>query len=258
MSLQRLLAAAGAFWLLVAVAACSQDSPVVPAVCMSLVTPASLSFGSSGGTATMTVTSNAAGCAWNARSNDAFIAVTAGATGNDNGSVTVSVSANPGAARTGSLTIAGTTVAVAQDGLQPNYAGTWTGRHTITNCRDVDPDPRLTHLGLCATMNPDASYRLTLSQSGTTVTGTYTITRPLVDTFCACGGMYGTGSIAGMIAPDGSLPLSGAVGLLGVGLQVVMTFNLRPVSSSPLVGTVSGELDFGGFQRATFNGEMLP
>ena len=140
-----------------------------------------------------------------------------------------------------------------------NYAGTWTGRHTITNCHDLDPDPRLTHLGLCATMNPDASYRFMLSQSGTTVTGPYTITRALVSTPCACAGMISRGfDMSGTIAPDGSLQLSGAGSLIGVGLQVVMTFNLKPVTSPPLVGTVSGELDFGGFQRATFDGEMLP
>jgi len=86
---------------------------------MLTVTPTSLSFGSPGGTATLTVTSSAVLCAWTARSNDSFITVTAGAAGTDNGSVAVSVSANPGAARTGSLTIAGRTVAVAQDTVQP-------------------------------------------------------------------------------------------------------------------------------------------
>jgi hypothetical protein len=99
----------------IAAAACSNDSPVAPAVCMPTVTPATLSVGSGGGTATMTV-SNAVACVWNARSNDTFIVVTAGTAGNGNGSVTVSVSANPGAARTGSVTIGGTAVAVVQDG----------------------------------------------------------------------------------------------------------------------------------------------
>src|SRR6185369_247566 len=119
MSLERLRAATGALCLVVGAAACSNDSPVAPAACMLTVTPTSLSFGSPGGTATLTVTSSAVLCAWTARSNDSFITVTAGAAGTDNGSVAVSVSANPGAARTGSLTIAGRTVAVAQDTVQP-------------------------------------------------------------------------------------------------------------------------------------------
>ena len=52
----------------------------------------------------MTV-SNAVVCEWYTRSNDPFIAVTAGTAGNGNGNVTISVTANTGAARTGSVTI---------------------------------------------------------------------------------------------------------------------------------------------------------
>jgi hypothetical protein len=82
---------------------------------MPTVTPATLSVGSGGGTATLTV-SNPVACTWNARSNDAFIAVSGSDVGNGNGSVTVSVSANSGAARTGSVTIGRTTVPIVQDG----------------------------------------------------------------------------------------------------------------------------------------------
>jgi hypothetical protein len=117
---KRLLAAAAtALCLVIAAGACSNDSPVSPAsptVCMMTVTPTSLSFGSGGGGATITVMSSTVPCPWNPRSNDAFIAVTAGTTGVGNGSVAISVSGNPGAARTGSVTIGTTTVTIGQDG----------------------------------------------------------------------------------------------------------------------------------------------
>ena len=60
----------------------------------------------------------AAGCAWTAVSNNSFITVTSGATGSGNGTVGFSVAANTGAARTGTLTIAGQTFTVTQD-LRP-------------------------------------------------------------------------------------------------------------------------------------------
>ena len=54
------------------------------------------------------------GCGWTAVSNAAWITVTSGVSGTGNGTVTYSVSANNGAARTGSITIAGKTFTVAQ------------------------------------------------------------------------------------------------------------------------------------------------
>ncbi len=67
-----------------------------------------------GGTGTLTVTTTSA-CAWTAVSNASFITVTAGASGTGNGTVTYSVAANTGAARTGTLTVAGQTVTITQD-----------------------------------------------------------------------------------------------------------------------------------------------
>jgi hypothetical protein len=82
--------------------------------CAFSVAPTSAAFSSSGGTATVTVATTATGCAWQARSNDAFIAL--GSSGGiDSGSVTYTVAPNGGAARTGTLTIAGATVAIQQE-----------------------------------------------------------------------------------------------------------------------------------------------
>ena len=54
----------------------------------------------------MTV-STASGCAWTTTSNASWISITSGASGSGNGAVSFSVTANTGAARTGTLTIAG-------------------------------------------------------------------------------------------------------------------------------------------------------
>jgi len=83
-------------------------------VCTFTLHPSSFSFQSAGGTGAVTIGSEATGCAWAARSNDAFISVTSGSAGNDNGTVTFTIAVNAGSARSGTLTIAGQTVTVNQ------------------------------------------------------------------------------------------------------------------------------------------------
>jgi hypothetical protein len=82
-------------------------------VCSYAVSPTTIAAGGSASTSTVTVTAGA-GCGWTAVSNAAFIAVTSGGSGTGNGTVTVSIDANTGAARSGTLTIAGQTVTVNQ------------------------------------------------------------------------------------------------------------------------------------------------
>ncbi len=84
--------------------------------CTYSITPINLSFSSSAGNGTVSVTT-ASGCAWTATSNNSWITVTSGSTGTGNGTVTYSVSANTGTTqRTGTITIAGLTHTVAQSG----------------------------------------------------------------------------------------------------------------------------------------------
>lgn len=73
------------------------------------------SFPASGGAGTVSV-STTSGCGWTAASNSSFIALTSGATGTGDGTASFSVAANAGAARTGTLTIAGQTFTVNQSG----------------------------------------------------------------------------------------------------------------------------------------------
>ncbi|PKN89200.1 MAG: hypothetical protein CVU51_01440 [Deltaproteobacteria bacterium HGW-Deltaproteobacteria-1] len=60
-----------------------------------------------------------AGCSWTAVSNDAWITVTGGASGTGSDTVTYSITANSGAARTGTITIAGQTFTVNQAEAPP-------------------------------------------------------------------------------------------------------------------------------------------
>jgi hypothetical protein len=93
------------------------------APCTFSVTPAALPPApATGGSQTITISVSPAGCGpsnWTATSNAAFVSVNP-ASGTGNGSVTVSVAANAAtASRTGSVTIAGTTINITQAGVAP-------------------------------------------------------------------------------------------------------------------------------------------
>ena len=107
------------FLAVLGVVACSKDNTTptspVPSCTYTVAAQGSTAFPDSGGTGSVTVTTNG-GCTWTAASNSSFVAITAGASGSGNGTVQYSVSANSGAARSAVLTIGTTTVAVTQAG----------------------------------------------------------------------------------------------------------------------------------------------
>ena len=84
-----------------------------PSGCTYAISPTSAAPGAAGGTASVTVTPSNAACAWTATSNSAFLTgVTASGTGT--GTLSYTVGANTGIARTGTITIAGQTFTVNQ------------------------------------------------------------------------------------------------------------------------------------------------
>lgn len=93
----------------------------VPGGCSYSINPASQSFTASAGTGSVAVTTQT-GCAWTAVSNASFITVTSGASGAGAGAVNYSVAANSGAARSGTITIAGQTFTVNQSGGSCTYS----------------------------------------------------------------------------------------------------------------------------------------
>jgi BACON domain-containing protein/all-beta uncharacterized protein len=91
----------------------SASSPTTPAVCTFSIAPSNQSFGDLGGSGSVSVTAPAA-CAWTATSAASWLVVTSGATGSGAGTVAFSVSVNTGAARSGTLLVAGQTFTVDQ------------------------------------------------------------------------------------------------------------------------------------------------
>lgn len=80
------------------------------------INPTSQNLSASGSNGIVNV--NATGsCGWSAASNASWITITSGSSGTGNGTVGFTVSANTGAQRTGTLTIAGQTFTVVQDGV---------------------------------------------------------------------------------------------------------------------------------------------
>jgi hypothetical protein len=84
--------------------------------CTFTIAPESIDFGKEGGTGTVTVTT-ADGCAWTVVRDVSWITLTSGGDGSGSGAVQFAVEPNPGDdRRSGTLTIAGRTVTVKQDG----------------------------------------------------------------------------------------------------------------------------------------------
>lgn len=118
---------------------CESSSPTQPSPgpCTYLLSPLTLSFDPSGGSQSVTVTTEGH-CTWTAASDSSWITFTTGPGGTGPGQVTVNVAANPGSAtRTGTLTIAGQTVTVRVDGLEPCTieiapATAWFSQHPAT------------------------------------------------------------------------------------------------------------------------------
>jgi hypothetical protein len=91
--------------------------PLPSSTCTYAIAPNNESIAAAGGAGTaIAVTPSTGSCTWTAVSNASWITVTAGASGTGNGSVGYTVPANTGAARSGTMTIAGQTFTVNQAG----------------------------------------------------------------------------------------------------------------------------------------------
>jgi hypothetical protein len=93
-----------------------QDFTAGTSGCAYTVSPTIHFFQKAGGTGNVSVTSSG-GCSWSALSNAGWITVTSGSSGSGNGTVNFSVSSNAGSpSRSGTMTVAGKTVTVHQEG----------------------------------------------------------------------------------------------------------------------------------------------
>jgi hypothetical protein len=86
--------------------------------CQFTVSPLSASFQTAGGDGTIGIDASAGNCAWSAVSAVPWITLAA-AGGSGDGNLRYTVAANTGAARTGTVAVAGATVTVSQAAIQP-------------------------------------------------------------------------------------------------------------------------------------------
>jgi len=95
-------------------------------VCSCAIDPTTASWGVTGGAGSASVTT-VPGCAWTAASSAPWITVTSGGSGNGNGSVGYTVAVNAGAARTGTITMAGRTLTINQEPVTYALTGVQVG-----------------------------------------------------------------------------------------------------------------------------------
>ena len=90
--------------------------------CTYSLSPSSNNFDSNGGGASFTMTSPT-GCAWTASSSDGWVTITAGASGNGNGTISYTVASNPTInARSATITAGGQVYSITQDGIACTYS----------------------------------------------------------------------------------------------------------------------------------------
>ncbi len=151
--------------------------------CSYSISPTSQSFGSSGGSGSIAVTA-AAGCAWTASEALTWVTINTGTSGTGSGTVTYTVSANSGVARSGTMTVAGQTFSITQGAFT---AGSIT--YTITYT------PKTLNTPFNATINNSVCQQLTVNWSYTS-NGTedgFTVYRSLDNSsWVAASGLLGT------------------------------------------------------------------
>jgi hypothetical protein len=106
----------------------SNPAPPAPPACVFSVSTTTFNLSGAGATATLAVNTGST-CAWTVTSNSAFVTVTSPASQTGPGSVSFSVSENPGDTRIGTLVVAGQNVVVNQapnDQVYGNWGGTIT------------------------------------------------------------------------------------------------------------------------------------
>jgi len=96
------------------------SEPPPPPTCTYSINPTSASFQSDGGSGNVNVSTTESNCSWTAVSNDSWIIINSGNSGTGTGTVMYSVSPNVNTnSRNGTMTIAGKTFTVSQEGVPP-------------------------------------------------------------------------------------------------------------------------------------------
>jgi hypothetical protein len=175
------------------------------------------SFDAAGGSSTVTVTASASNCTWGAFSNDSFITITSGSSSAGNGTVSYTVAANTGAARTGTMTIAGQTFTIDQIG------GASQVTFSLTNPKQTCKTKKGTTNTTCT-----VAFDLVVKNTGTTEARKSTVLLWL-----------GQGSIFNPNATDTPAPLTKKLGALKAGKSETIK-----MKSKKLTGDQAGTFIF--------------
>ncbi|KJU82724.1 secreted protein containing DUF1566 [Candidatus Magnetobacterium bavaricum] len=146
-------------------------------ICAYTIAPTSKNFTSSGGSESVSVSPNNSACTWTAVSNNtSWITITSGSSGTGTGTVNYTVAANTSLTqRTGTLTIAGQTFNVSQDGITCAYSLSATSKN-FTSSGGSDNVTVTTNAGCTWSATSNASTWLTVSPASGTGTGSVTYT----------------------------------------------------------------------------------
>lgn len=132
-----------------------EPPPPAPPACSFTLAPASASVPAEGGSGEITVTASAPTCSWTAGASDPWITLDR-TSGTGSGRVTFTASANTGAARSGQVTVAGQSVAIAQP-APPSAVVTVSG--TIAGLTGSCPGVTFTLSGTTVVTTASTAYR---------------------------------------------------------------------------------------------------
>jgi subtilisin family serine protease len=133
------------------------------AACSYSISPTSKTFGSSGGSGTISV-STPSGCSWNANTAKAWIHINSGASGSGGGTVSYSVDANPGTSqRSGTIRAAGITFNITQSGSSggSSSSGDFTYLAVVAHTTGSNNSVWKSSLSMCNVSSSNASVKLT-------------------------------------------------------------------------------------------------
>ncbi len=226
--------------------------------CTYSISPSSASFTSSGGTGTITVTASS-GCAWSASTGVSWATISSGASGTGSGTVSYSVAANTGSARTAAFTVAGKTFSISQAAptSTPTYTLTVTRTGTGTGTVTTSPSGTTFASGTAVTLTaaPDsnsvfAGWSGACSGTSTTCSVTMTGNTSVTATFNAKPATSTSYTISAYASWGGYISPSGSVSVTSGSNQ---SFTITPRSGYAVRYVLVDRVNVGAVNSYTFS-----
>ncbi len=226
--------------------------------CTYSISPSSASFTTSGGTGTITVTA-ASGCTWSASTGVSWATISSGTSGTGSGTVTYSVAANTGSARTAAFTVAGQTFSISQAAATTGTTYTLTLTTAGTGSGTITSNPSGTVFAsgtaMTLTATPDSGSTFTgwggdCAFAGTSTTCSGKMTRNIYITANFTKNATSSYTISASARTGGSVSPSGSVSVTSGSSK---TFTITPASGYTISNvTVDGQ-SVGAVSSYTFS-----